>query len=405
MASDLPFCTRLVNSLPDHRIQLAALLGLFSMALFIESPVIDLLATSTALGKSKANFSLIRKFSLHLMLWCGVVHLIVAVTPLFDVVFSGILNLPKEVAEAIRLPMIIMLPWSPAIGWRRHLQGILISSGQTKAIGIGTFVRLVTIIAVCFGGFMIQTMPGAVVAASALTSSVVAEAVYIHIAGRNVVRKMVWQSEELTISTRDLVKFHAPLTVSTMVMLTSMPMTTRALNRSVDPLIAMNGWQVAMTLAFLLRTITFALPEVVIANWRPGTHAKILVRFCSLVGLSLTVLSLFFSLTGLDKTFFMFFAKADREVVVMAHIALLACCSMPFLGAITNYVKGVLTLRRITFARLVATLASVAVLALMLEIGVGAHWPGVVTAGLAVTASQLGEFVILASIYLRKGNS
>lgn len=398
MAAESPICAGFVNSLPDRHVQIAAVLVLFSVALFIESPVIDLLSTSTALARNRASFAAIRRFSVWLMAAAGAVHTLVAlVPPLHDFVFRTLLSQSAEVAEATRVPMMIMIPWSPAIGWRRHVQGLLIRQGLTKPIGLGTGIRVISIFLVGLAGYLSGRLTGAEVAALALSFSVVAEAVYIHFAGRRVMHGLALVESGERVSHRELLAFHMPLTLSTMVMMVGMPLTSKALASAPDGVLAMNFWQVQMTLGFLLRTITFALPEVVIANWRPGPDARLLSRFCLGIGAGLSVLMVVLALTGADRWFFMAVARADADVAHGAHQAFLACSLLPVSAAATNYVKGVLGVMKVTSTRVWGTGASMVVLAASLGAGVALQWPGVTTAAFGVTASQVTEFVVLAA--------
>lgn len=398
MAAEMPVCTGFVNSLPDHRVQLASLLALYSVALFVESPVIDLLATSTTLASSKASFAAIRRFSLWLMGWCGLLHLLIAVTPLFDVVFLKVLALPPEVAEAVRLPLLILVPWSPAIGWRRHVQGLLIRKGVTGAIGLGTLLRICTIAIVGTIAFLSHAFPGAVVAAISLTCSVIAEAIFIHLVGRRALREKEFHDDDAELRVKDLSAFHFPLTVSTIVSLSSLLMVSRSLASVPDAILAMNAWQVATTLVFMLRTMTFALPEVVIANWRPGQSSRLLGQFCLGTGAGLSALMLVLAVTRLDVFFFTKLTHADSLVAENAHVAVLWCCLLPLFSAATSYVKGILTRLKVTMARMAATLASVVVLALVLFLGIKSQSQGVIVAAAAMTLSQLTEFLVLTLI-------
>ncbi|MBS1713830.1 MAG: hypothetical protein JST30_05780 [Armatimonadetes bacterium] len=397
MAAEAPVCTGTVNSLPDHRVQLAALQVVFAMALFIESPVIDLLATSTTLAGSRSDYQAIRKFTGWLMAWTFVFHFVLSATPVFTFVFETVLRQTTEVAEAARIPMLILLPWSPAIGWRRHVQGLLIRNGTTRPIGFGTLVRISTITLVSVVGFASKGLKGAEVAAVALSCSVVAEAVYIHFAGRRALATVLWrESGGGPLDAKALLRFHLPLSLSTMAMLTTLPMVSWALNKSPEGILAMNSWQVALGLAFLFRTMTFALPEIVISNWHEGSGAKLLSRFCLGIGAGLSALMLLMSATGLDRSFFSAVIRADADVASGAHQAFLWSSALPLLSAATSYTKGVLTAEKVTVTRAAATVASVGVLISVLQYGVTARWPGVVTASAAVTASQAAEFAVLA---------
>ncbi len=400
MAAESPICTGFVNRLPDQRVQLAALLILFGTSLFIESPVIDLLATSTTLARNRQNYGAIRRFALWMMALAGGVHVLVAATPLFDVVFKGLLLQSDDVANALRLPMLIMIPWSPAIGWRRHMQGLLIRNGITKPIGIGTSLRVSSVLTIATLLFLTHRLPGAVVAACAMASSVSIEAVYMHYVVHRVLPDIRWSEEpHANLGQRDLARFHFPLTASTMVMLTAGPLTGRALAQSPHSLLALDSWQVASTLIFLLRTVTFALPEVVIANWREGQGARLLSRFCIGVGLSMSLLIVVMWLTSLDKTFFERATLATPDVAGMARQAFLLCALLPLVNAGTSYVKGILTAHHVTVSRLAGTGGSVLTLLAVLSLGVSLRWPGVNTAAIGVTLSQLMEFLVLATLW------
>src|SRR5262249_4524195 len=147
-----------------------------------------------------------------------------------------------------------------------------------------------------------------------------------------------------------------------------------------EGVLAMNSWQVAIGLAFLIRTMTFALPEVLIAYWSPGERARLLWKFCLTLGSGLTALMLLLGLTGLDALFFRHVIGADPAVAAGAHTAFLCTSLLPVMTAATNYTKGVLTAAKVTVTRTAATGASVLCLLTVLAIGVKARWPGVVCA-------------------------
>ncbi len=405
MAAEAPVTMGFVNRLPEAKLNAAAIQPLFALALLIESPVIDLLSTATTLAKGRASYAKIRRFTLALMLWTGVVHALVALTPLYDLVMYGLLRLPPEVGEAARFPMALMIPWSPAIGWRRHLQGVLIRAGTTRAIGWGTGVRLVTIVGVCSVMFASGAFSGAVVAASALSASVVAEALFVHFAARPALAaldRVPDDPEGIALTTRALLKFHLPLTLAMMVLIATNPLVTAALARLPDSVLALAGWQNCIALAFLLRTVTFALPEVVIRFYTgPGSEA-VLRRFCLTVGGAMTGLTLLLCLTGLDRAFFSTIQGSPPDVVGAASLALLLMSPLPLVNAGSSYVRGCLTAERLTSVRLLATVVSVITTVAFLALGAALGWTGVAIAAVGTTAGQVAELVVLAASWARR---
>lgn len=400
MALELPITTALVSHSPDAAIQTAAMLMLGGLAIWIESPVIDLLATSTTLSKTPRDFATISRFTWWLMIWCTLLHAAIALTPLYDVVSKTILGVPAEVAEAARIPMAIMIPWSAFIGWRRYLQGILIRFGRTRLIGWGTGVRVFTMALSSWLLFVFSGLTGVEMAAIALGSSVIAEALFIHWASRETIAKHLKRKPEEVetgeaISMKRLLAFHLPLTATTMTFMLSLPLVSAAIARSPDGVFAMAAWQVATSLAFLHRTVVFALPEPVIALYKGPHTAQRLARFCGMVGLGASLLIVLLWAFGLDRLFFVKVLGAEPDIARLASLAYLASVGLPFIGSVQSYLRGMLTAHHFTVARFAAVIISTTVLLTCLVIGVVMHWPGIAVAAVAVTASGLAEMAAL----------
>lgn len=400
MAMEMPIASAVTSHSDQPKIQAAALLLMMGLALFLESPVIDLLSTSTTLTKTRGDFLVIRRFALWMMVTCVVAHLVFCLTPLYDWVTLSVLGIPKPVAEATWLPMLIMLPWSPAIGWRRFLQGILIRAGQTRRIGFGTSIRVGTIGLVCFGLYFTTDLAGIVIAAIALSLSVTAESVFIHFASRPILReKFDYETEPPTEPPVDMAKlkrFHFPLTATTITFMTTIPLVGAALAQTSDDVLAMAAWQVSSSLAFLHRTVVFALPEPIIALYKGPNSARKLGRFCLMVGAGSAALMLLAAAFGAERYVFLNAYGAPADVTIQASLAYLACFSLPVIGAFQSYLRGMLTAHHLTVARLGAILAYTVTLVVLLGVGIVLEWPGVWVAAVASTGSAIAEVGVLA---------
>lgn len=407
MAVEGPVSTAVTSRLPDARVQTAGIFVVMGLAIFIESPVIDLLTASTTLGKGRRSFEVLRRYALIMMGLVTVVHAAVAFTPLFDFILLRLLNVPPEVTEASRLPFQIMTPWSALIGWRRHLQGLMIRNGESKPIGVGSAIRAVVLAGTCFGGFLVSSgaggsIPGLVVVAYGLVASVAAESLFIHFAARPVLREHYALGEAgPALPWRDLLAFHWPLVASTAVMMTAAPMMSGAMARMESPVLSMAGWQTASSILFLFRTVTFALPEAVIALYRDEASAKLLRSFCIKVGAVCSATLLAMSLSGADKWVFVHVLDAQPDVAYHAHLAFLFCGLQPLINALMSYNRALLTAHRKTVARTVAVLTAIGVLLFALELGVRLDGVGVIVAAVAATTGQLAELFLLAT-WLRR---
>ena len=404
MAIEGPITTGIVQHMPLPKVNAAALLVMFALSLLIEGPVIDLLSTATTLAKNHQHFIVLRRFALGLIALVTVVHATVALTPLYWWVTKVLINVPDEVADAMRPAMAVMIPWSAFIGWRRFLHGVMIRWDNARPIGIGTALRVAVVLIVGFALYFFTKLSGVVVAATAMVSGVVCESVFIHFVGMYTVRRNLDPTkgakdglEPLTISA--LVRFHSPLTAATVVMIAGMPLVAWGLARAPDSVAVMASWQVAISFMFLFRTVTFALPETVIALYKDEGSRRALAKFCVRVGLVCSGLVALTWLTGLDRIVFVEVFDADPEIVSRASLAFVLTGALPLLNGLAAQLRGVLTAHHLTSARFVAIVVAVAGMFGVLLYGLSSAWHGIIMAAAAVTVSQIAELIVLFAFW------
>jgi len=189
MALELPALSAVVARLPDPKINLAAYGGIvFPLALIIEAPIIMLLAASTALSKDWKSYKKIRRFMHTTSAVLTILHILVVITPIYDFVVGSLIGSPQEIIAPARIGLAIMLPWTWSIAYRRFNQGVLIRLGHTVTVGKGTAVRLSANIIVLIVGYLIGTIPGIVVATTAVSVGVMSEAIFIGIKVKPVIK-------------------------------------------------------------------------------------------------------------------------------------------------------------------------------------------------------------------------
>lgn len=402
MSIESPISIAIISRLEEAKTHTAAFLMLMGLALWIESPVIDLLSTSTTLGRRREAYSVLRKFALVTMAWCTIAHAAVAATPLYGWITMDLLRLPREVVDALQLPLQIMIPWSACIGWRRFRQGILIRSGNTRAVGLGTAIRVVTMAGVGGALFVAGGLSGTVTTAIALICSVFSESVFVHWASRGAVRRLQPGGEPITL--RTVARFHLPLTMTTMLTLTTGPVVGAALAKASNPVLSMAAWQVTSTLVWMHRTVVFALPEVVITLYRPGQEGRMLKRFCLWVGMVASGMLFGLWASGGDMAFFTRVLGTDAETARLAHLATGIAVLFPFINALQSFAKGTLSVHRQTIPRLAAMGVGMTVLLAGLFAGLELRLEGVVFAGLAMGLALFAELGVLAYANVRSLN-
>src|SRR3970282_598647 len=120
MGAELPALSAVVARLPNPEINLAAYGEIvFALALIIESPIIMLLAASTALSKDPDSYQKIRRFMMVSGAILPALHILVAFTPLYTFIVERVIGAPPEIVAPGRIGLMMKTPWTSSIGYRR----------------------------------------------------------------------------------------------------------------------------------------------------------------------------------------------------------------------------------------------------------------------------------------------
>lgn len=345
MGAELPALSAVIARLPNPEINLAAYGGIvFPLALIIESPVIMLLAASTALSKDYASYRLIRRFMMISGASLTALHILIAFTPLYYFVVEGILGAPGEIVEPGRIGLMLMTPWTWSIAYRRFNQGILIRYNHSKKVGIGTVVRLTADLLVLMLGYSIGTIQGIVVATCAVSAGVISEAIYSGIIVRPVVEKQVKSMpvHEPPLTLSKFRKFYIPLVFTSLLTLLVQPLGSAALSRMPAALPSLAVWPVMAGFTFMFRSIGVAYNEVVVALLDLPLSTQSLRRFTLLLVAFTTFLIILIALTPLAIFWFQVISGLTPDLADMAVYALLLAIPTPGLAVLQSWFQGIL---------------------------------------------------------------
>ncbi len=343
MGAELPALSVVVARLPDARINLAAYGGVvFPVALIIESPIIMLLAASTALSKDWASY---RKLRNYMMIAGGALtalHALVAFTPLYYIVVRGLLGAPEEIIEPARIGLRIMLPWTWTIAYRRFNQGVMIRFGHTRSVGAGTMVRLSAGMIVLFSGLILGTLPGIVVATLAVAAGVSSEALFVGRLVRPVLRYELAAAPPVDppLTYRAFFQFYIPLVFTSLLSLLAQPIGSAALSRMPGALSSLAVWPVVTGLIFMVRGLGLAFNEVVVALLDEPGARPVLRQFTIILSGAALVILLLLAATPLSRLWFEGVTALPADLSSLARASLWLGIPVPALIAWQSWYQG-----------------------------------------------------------------
>jgi hypothetical protein len=240
--------------------------------------------------------------------------------------------------------MQIMTPWTWAIGLRRFQQGVLIRYGHSRAVGVGTVVRLLTLASLLGTGLLYGKLSGIAVGAGATASGVVAEALYVAWRTRPVLSKQLPHHTGATgrLTMTDLIRFHTPLAMTSFIHLTTLPLGSAAMGRMPASLASLAAWPVVNGLTFLFRALGLAYTEVVVVMSERTAARPVLRRFTLLLAGSATGLLLLVTATPLRELWLVGVAGLGPSLAALAAAALWFAIPYPGLTALQAYFQGLL---------------------------------------------------------------
>ncbi len=351
MAVELPVIGAVIARLADPEIHLAALGGVvFPVALVVESPIIMLLVASTALSRDWDSYLRLRRF----MMWAGaaltVVHLLIALTPLYFVVVETLIRVPTAVVGPARIGLIIMLPCSWAIAYRRFNQGVLIRFGYSRSVGKGTALRLAAYGLVLAVGSLVGSFSAIVVATSAISAGVLIEALYVRYQVRPVLTEHLKKEAGLRspVTLSSFARFYIPLALTPFLTLLGQPVGAAALSRMAQPLESLAVWPMVFGLLFLVRSVGFAYQEVVVAMLDEPKARRRLKQFTVFLTSGATLLLLLVSATPLAGWWFETVSGLRPSLSQIASYGLIFGLLIPGLGVLHNWYQGLLVHARRT---------------------------------------------------------
>lgn len=391
--------TAVVARLPSPEIQLAAWGVAFAISILIQSPSTVLLPTSTALARDRATYRRLATFAARVLGTLVTIHALVALTPAYDVIVRQWMGVPAEVADAARITLLIMVPWSLGTGHRRFLQGVMIRYGHAKIVILGTFVRLGMAGAVLAIGVVTQVLPGAQLAAVAIILGVLGEMVYTRVRAAAVIVRHLADEPETgpRMTFGRFTAFYAPLVTLTLLTMFVQTLVTVVLARMPLAIDSLAVWPVLFGFLMILQSPGWAYTEVVISLLRRKGAIRVLRRFTWSLAIAVTALVVAISASPAAHLWFERVAGLSPRLVDLAVAGLWLAVAMPGLRVLHSWYQGAIMYGERTRGIFESVLAFLSVAAT--SFGVGIVWggvPGLYVAVIGMTLAMTAQAVWLA---------
>jgi len=394
MGLEGPAISAVIARLANPEINLAAYGGVvFPLALFIEAPIIMLLAASTALSTDWNSYRKLRTYMHTLSIGLSLLHVAIAFTPLYDFIVGRAIQAPTEIIEPARIGLMITLPWTWSIAYRRLNQGVLIRFGHSLAVGVGTLVRLCADGLVLAIGYLLGWVPGIVIAATVIVAGVLSEALYIGIRVRPVLHDQLkpapGQQQPLTL--RGFLRFYVPLSLTSLIFLTARPIISASISRMPGALESLAAWPVVTGLTFLLRSFGISYNEVVVALLDRPYSSPNLRRFTAVLSGLTTGALLIIAVTPVATFWFKGVSGLAPHLVALARISLWFALPLPALSVLQSWYQGVILHSRRTRGITEAVVIYLMITSVVL--GIGIAWGAITGIYVGLVALSAGEFL------------
>ena len=407
MSVEGPFLSALIARLDEPIYNLAAYGVAFAFALIIEAPVIMMMSASTALVRDSYSFNKLKKFTYFLITGITFLMLILVIPAVFYFITEELIGLPKRVSYLTHIATIILLPWPAAIGYRRFYQGVLIRNNLTRRVAYGTVVRLTTMAITASVIYFYFYVPGVVVAASALTAAVSAEAIASRLMTIGIVKQLQDNSSgnDYKITYKEIYKFYYPLAIMSLLSLGVQPFVTFFVGQSRMALESLAVLPVITSFVFIFRALGLSYQEVIIAKMGDDKSGYFPLRnFAVLLSGVLSITLLIIAFTPLADIWFKDVSGLSAFLSQFASTPLKIMAIIPALTVLISFQRSILVGDKNTAPITWATAIEFTVIVIVMLVSIHVFsFVGAVAATTSFVVGRSAANIYLAS-YISKSN-
>ncbi len=342
MALEMPVINSFVARMPHPKENLAVFGVVFSLALIIEGPIIQMLSAATAIATHYSNYRKLLNFMHAAAAVLTLLHLICSLPEIFNLIALNLLGIEYKLVPAARKAFLLMLPWTASIGYRRMWQGLMIQNGRTVAVTVSMILRMSVTCSAAAAGYYTGIVSGSSIAAISLTSGVIGGAVFAGIFARKTIAEMKKTvSDAKAISYRKLLIFYIPLAMTSFITMANRPVLTAGISRAQAPLESLAVWPVIISFMFLFQGFPLSFQETAISLMGNEKNIPKLKKFI----FSVSLFTLFFYGAVIFSPVMTFILGniigLKKELINAAMIPLVILMALPFVSGLIVWLRAV----------------------------------------------------------------
>lgn len=347
-----PIINVAVGRAGDPKLEFAAYWIGFTILLFIESPCLIIQQVSASLLRGYHSVRRVFAGAMIVAVLASVTVLVVALTPVGDVVFDTFVKTTPR-TEALARRVLVLFAGLPVLVSLRGIgNGLAIREKRTPLIARATLFRILTLSLVVAGAVFFGTGSGAMAGVAALQTGMLFETAVIWIGVWPHWRRI--RSARATdlelLSARDFMRVALPLMVSGFAWTIFRPLVNGILGRLEDPELAQAGFGVVMPMLLWTTSPLWSMQNVSLILPETPHDIRRVIRFSLLVAGIFSVVALLIVVTPLRGVILRQVFSLSAELERAVEPALWLLIFEPVFLGIRSVAQGILLRAKQTIA-------------------------------------------------------
>ena len=329
---------------------------------------------------------------------------LVAFTPLGHWIMGSVLDVPVSERGMVRDAMRVCAIYPILKAYCMLYQGYLVRSGRAVDVMNSRIVRFACGMLILFIGLETEWLQGAVLGASAIVASLLAQTIYVWWRMRPVRTSL--ELEPLStdvVSTSRLVRFSIPIAITPIVGSATVLLMAAALGRLPGVIASLAVWPIVSNFNQVGVGLGKSFDQVSMVHGDEAVGRVRLHRFGLLLGVGITLLTALLNASGLLGWLLLEVEALDAATIRVTEIAMWILLPMPLLYTMCAYYKGLLARELRTVPIMVSKFVALVIVALVLVWSLDQEPVMGVYAVATATVVSAGATLLTLRIFHRRG--